>query len=112
MTVYRLVLLMSLTSFSTWANTVEPSQFVFCRHDKIIRTIRIENDTEGCRTTYTKAGIDRIVGTAKNHSSCESVLNGVRTNLEKGDWQCRAISKAAVSIPAAESTPENPGSTQ
>lgn len=71
--------------------------YVMCRSQKTIRTIRVEKVDNGeCRTVYTKAGVDRPVGNAKNPESCVSFLNNIRKNLEGASWNCRDISASKI----------------
>jgi len=76
---------------------VEASKFIMCRSQKIVRTIRIEKVSDGCETVYTKAGVDRVVGSGRHQESCESVLNNIRRNLEDAHWNCREVDSAAIS---------------
>lgn len=72
----------------------KPEVYVLCKNSKIVRSIRIFENDEGenkCVTLYTKAGVDRVVGKGRNFSSCRSVLNNIRGNLESATWTCRDI---------------------
>ncbi len=72
--------------------------YVMCKNRDIVRTIRIEwsEDQEKCLTKYTKAGVDRVVGTGVNTESCKAFLDNVKGNLEEASWRCRDISSNAI----------------
>lgn len=90
---------LSLSQFFSYIETsaAENLPYVMCRNKKLVRTIRIENIPDGCRTLYTKMGVDSVVGSAKNRTSCDSFLANVRKNLEGADWKCKEVSSAVVS---------------
>ena len=97
-----LVLVSSMT-FAQDLSAAKPSAFVMCRNKKIVRTLRIEaGGSEGaaCSTTYTKAGVDRVIGTGQFEVSCKKFLNNVRGNLEEAGWKCRNIEQARISSSA------------
>ncbi len=82
---------------SSAEGAVENQGYVMCRSQKVVRTIRVVADEEGCQTVYTKAGIDRIVGNAKSRNSCVDVMKNIRGNLEGASWKCKDISTATFS---------------
>jgi hypothetical protein len=75
-----------------------PEKYVICKNNKTVRTIRIEksNSAGTCSTTYTKAGIDRIVGSGRSVSGCIKILENVKGNLEEADWRCRVAPKVSI----------------
>lgn len=85
--------------------TTEPN-YILCRFDKSVRTVRVMNDSSGCSTFYTKSGVDRKVGGSKSLSVCINVLKSIKSNLESGNWKCKDISTSAVSEPAPTSSIE------
>jgi hypothetical protein len=88
-------------SYADSSSSSQPDQYVLCRLQKNVRTIRIEKSDAGvCRTMYTKSGLDSLIGEGRNFNSCKEYLASVRGNLEKAAWKCRDISKTAVSTPA------------
>jgi len=99
---YTMILFWGICGFAEAA--IEKPSFIMCKNKKIIRTVRVEPtmDPKGCITTYTKAGIDRVVGTGIHIRSCVNFLNNIKTNLEKANWNCRDISTAKVSAETGE----------
>lgn len=78
---------------------IEKSEaYVMCRSQKTVRTIRVEidKDKKECRTVYTKGGIDKEVGNAKNTNSCVGFMKNIRTNLEGASWNCREVPSAQI----------------
>ncbi len=76
------------------------SAFVLCKHQKSVRTIRILQSPKGldkCTVTYTKGGTEEVLGAYHAMSTCQSILVGVRGNLESSDWNCRSVHSAAIS---------------
>ncbi|MNT84534.1 hypothetical protein D3C72_2245580 [compost metagenome] len=63
----------------------------------MVRTLRIEKDTDKCRAIYTKQGVDSVIGSGQYNQSCEEFISSVRKNLEEGKWQCREIKEARTS---------------
>jgi len=75
------------------------STYVLCRNQKMVRTIRIESNVDGvtCMTKYTKAGVDQVVAASRSQNSCKTVLENIKTNLEKAAWNCKDISSSRIS---------------
>lgn len=79
------------------AADVENKAYWLCKNRKEVRTIRISIDEKGiCTTYYSKAGAEKHVGSGRNHESCFSFLNSIKTNLEKSNWNCRDISDTKI----------------
>lgn len=76
--------------------TVEPEDFVICRNQKIVRTVRVVKREDACDTIYTKSGVDQDVGGGKHYQSCTRILDNIRGNLEKAGWRCREVDEAYV----------------
>lgn len=79
------------------ANTLVDLKYVMCKNSKTVRTIRIsqpQKDIDQCMVTYTKAGVDRVVGSGSSRIGCFEILNNIRINLEKSHWQCKDISSS------------------
>lgn len=76
------------------------SAFVLCKQQKNVRTIRILPDQRttqgGCIISYSKNGIDEVVGTNRTMGSCQSILKSIQTNLESAKWNCRTVGSATV----------------
>ncbi|MBT4761449.1 MAG: hypothetical protein HOO06_07100 [Bdellovibrionaceae bacterium] len=96
-----ILVFMILASVSVFAVSVSPSQYVICKNKKFVRTIRVEkqDDKGQCITKYTKAGIDRVIGSGIRMNSCQNFLKNVKGNLERANWSCREISKVQMSTP-------------
>ncbi|MEN0058824.1 MAG: hypothetical protein AAGB31_08320 [Bdellovibrio sp.] len=71
------------------------SSLVLCKHDKTVRTLRIEmSEDQKCRAIYTKQGVDETIGSAQSTSSCVEYISNVRKNLEEAQWSCREVKEA------------------
>jgi len=70
--------------------------FVLCKNKKDVRTIRVTNDkkSDNCTTTYSKGGVDEVVGMNRSTTACRSILDTVRSNLENSHYNCRDVSSA------------------
>lgn len=92
-----LVTLMSpLVSFSEEAADKDVKQYVICRNQKIVRTIRIEcQKNEDCDTIYTKDGTDRVEGFNNNIFGGQKILANIKTNLENAAWKCNDVTANA-----------------
>lgn len=67
------------------------------------RTLKVyRRDDQGCRATYTKLGQEQSVGENRAVEQCESVLAGIRKNLEAANWSCRGP-KDVATIQSSES---------
>ena len=86
-------LILLLVSPMVFAAKPKPTVFM-CKNSKIVRTIKVETlDESGlCRTTYTKAGVDKEVGNGLKRQSCMGFLNNIKGNLEKAHWNCKDVS--------------------
>lgn len=67
----------------------KPSQFVMCKNQKAVRTIRITPDSSGCTTTYSKGGVDEIVEDNSQIAKCRDRLKALQENLESSRWSCK-----------------------
>lgn len=86
------------------ATVSKTTTYVMCKNRKIVRTIRVEANEKGaCKTIYTKAGVDRIVGNGIRVNSCIGYLKNIEGNLGKASWKCKDVtSSAKISIPKEE----------
>lgn len=99
----KLIVLFSLFAGSgfTWAAEqvveVQNKTYWLCKNKKEVRTIRVSVNAAGvCTTYYSKLGEEKVVGSGKNHASCENFLANVKSNLEKSNWNCRDISASRI----------------
>ncbi len=67
----------------------KPSQFVMCKNQKAVRTIRITPDQEGCKTTYSKGGVDEVVENNSQIGKCKDRLKSLQENLQASNWTCK-----------------------
>jgi predicted transcriptional regulator len=75
------------------------SAFVLCKNQKSVRTIRVTPDQQvkdSCSITYTKGGVEELVGSNRSMTACKSILQKIRSNLETSRWDCRNVSSATV----------------
>lgn len=74
-------------------------KYVLCKNGKTVRTIRIEpnpKDNSSWVTTYTKNGVDTVVGEGRNPASCDGVLERVQKTLETNSWKCKDMQNAVI----------------
>jgi len=87
--------LMTLSIFA-FAET-KPSAYAICKNGSQVRTIRVEVDAQNvCHTIYSKAGVEKSMGSGKNKESCLQFMNNIRANIEKSGWKCRDVESATV----------------
>ncbi len=87
------------------ASPVEPEKYVICKNKKIVRTIRIEKGgPKACETKYTKAGVDRVVGSGISITGCDNILNNVMGNLQEANWKCRVVKDVKISKLVSDSS--------
>ena len=67
----------------------KPSQFVMCKNQKAVRTIRITPDEDGCKTTYSKGGVDEVVEDNSQIAKCKDRLKSLQANLQSSNWTCK-----------------------
>ena len=92
-----------LIFFSLWMASAEllaadkDNMFVVCERQREVRWIRVFSSNDGkCKTVYSKEGYSQVVSSATFFSSCESVLNNVKKNVEGGGFKCREATLANV----------------
>lgn len=90
---------MTVLFFSSLGQAAELGEsLVLCKHNKTVRTLRVEIDKDQvCRTIYTKQGVDEVIGSGQNHQSCSEFVTNVRKNLEDAKWSCREVKEARTS---------------
>ena len=73
---------------------------------KAVRMLRMytQGGDTGCVATYSKTNVERTVGTSRLPGQCQSILEGIRKNLEASQWACRSAASPKVlkSVQAAE----------
>jgi hypothetical protein len=79
------------------------SNFVLCKNQKAVRTIRIMPEGRGCTTTYSKAGVDEVVAENRFLANCRESLKTIQEHLEASRWACRSVDKAEVTYSAEAS---------
>ncbi len=84
------------------------SAFVLCKNQKNVRTIKIlpngmaaqkpaaQKPPAGCAVSYSKGGVDEVVGTNRSLDTCKSILKSIQYNLETSKWSCRSVQSAVV----------------
>ncbi len=77
------------------ADDAEVKQYVICRNQKIVRTIRVECQNNECDTIYTKDGTDRVEGSNNNVLGGQKILGNIQSNLEKAAWKCNDVTANA-----------------
>lgn len=90
--------MMLFFSSSSHANNGVGESLVLCKHNKTVRTLRVEvGEDQKCRAIYTKQGVDETIGSGQFLNSCTEVVAGVRKNLEEAKWSCREVKEARTS---------------
>lgn len=90
--------ILSLLVFQpAWGQQAEYLTNFLCKSGKEVRSIKIEKSGSGCVATYTKTGVDQVVGKSSVENNCSEVVNKIKSNLEKGNWSCKDISNSRIS---------------
>lgn len=90
---------MTVLFFSSLVSAEVGESLVLCKHNKLVRTLRIETmSDQHCKAVYTKSGVDQTIGSGQNHNSCEEFVAGVRKTLEDAKWSCREVKEARTSM--------------
>lgn len=97
-----LVVLILASAVSRAGTEQRATAFVLCKNQKNVRTIRImsgqnsgQNDSN-CSISYTKGGVDEVVGANRSLSTCRSILKSIQMNLGSAGWSCRSVERAAI----------------
>ena len=88
-------LFITFTGVNTFAEDGEVKQYVICKNQKIVRTIRVECQKGECDTIYTKDGTDRVEGSNNNVLGGQKILGNIQANLEKAAWKCNDVTANA-----------------
>ncbi len=92
----------AMVSLSGLARAAEqkPLKYVLCKNNqKMVRTIRItpENTAAAtCKVTYSKTGMDEVVGQSRSASDCNSILKNIQDNLASSQWNCKNVGRASI----------------
>ena len=78
--------------------------FILCKHNKVVRTLRIDGTSDACKAVYTKEGVDKVIGASQSKEVCTDVLDKVRKNLEEGSWACREVKESRLSNLGSDET--------
>jgi hypothetical protein len=85
----------------------KPLKYVLCKsNQKMVRTIRITPETSQnskCRVTYSKTGVDEVVGQSGNMNDCNSILKNIQDNLAQSQWNCKNVGNASIQFSNAVS---------
>ena len=79
--------------------------FILCKHNKTVRSLRVDSTDTQCKAVYTKEGIDKIIGSSQKKEICGDVLDKVRKNLEENNWNCREVKESRLSNLGSDETP-------
>jgi hypothetical protein len=79
--------------------------FILCKHNKTVRSLRVDSKDDQCKAVYTKEGVDKIIGSSQKNEICGDVLDKVRKNLEENAWNCREVKESRLSNLGSEETP-------
>jgi|SRR6185312_8798468 len=85
-------------SSPTVNNNDQQGSYYLCKLNNVVRTMRVNAEKDGaCEATYTKEGVDKVVGKSATIARCFKVISNIKENLEKATWKCKDISQARVS---------------
>lgn len=56
-----------------------------------------------CHAYYGKMGVEKSVGSGRNHDSCITFISSIQTNLEKSGFSCKDVSGTKISVMAEKS---------
>lgn len=88
----------SMASIAAAGTDQKAMAFVLCKNQKDVRTIRVlPENKDNCTVTYSKGGVEEVVGSNRSMQTCKSILKSVRENLESSkQWNCRSVETASV----------------
>jgi RecJ-like exonuclease len=74
----------------------QPSAYIMCKNKKSVRTIRVEkaHNERQWVTYYTKLGVDQEVARAQSFTNITRIVENIKENLTKANWQCKELKKA------------------
>jgi hypothetical protein len=90
-------------------------QITICRDSRAsgskgVRTLRVyEGDDQTCKATYSKTDVEQTVGLNRSNKQCDSILEGIRKNLEESHWSCKKMN--SVSVLESKEAKEQPAHT-
>ncbi|GIL16389.1 MAG: hypothetical protein BroJett040_01400 [Oligoflexia bacterium] len=82
---------------TTSASSTNTPAYYMCKSNNAVRTLRVSFKGDRCWATYTKEGVDSIVGKSNTPDVCHDVVANIRKNLEAGNWKCKDISTTRIS---------------
>ena len=89
-----------LVGFPASALEQKPLAYVLCKNGGSVRPIHItpggHPDIE-CKVSYSKVGVEQVVGQSRSLAGCKSILKNIQNNLEASNWKCRAPTSASIS---------------
>lgn len=88
---------LTLVGFGAHAGSEQKAvAFVLCKNQKDVRTIRVlPQSKDNCTVTYSKGGVEEVVGANRSVQTCRSILKSVQVNLESSrQWKCRNVQTA------------------
>jgi hypothetical protein len=90
-------LILSIASFAVGPTATAEDQpnFVLCRNQKTVRTVRIDKVGDLYVTKYTQHGVDKEVGRGRNRGSSLKIMENIKINLEKSNWKCKELSNVS-----------------
>lgn len=61
-----------------------------CQRAKDVRWIRsFKVEGNRCRSLYSKEGFVQTVSSAQNFTSCKTVIDNIKANIEEGGFKCK-----------------------
>lgn len=78
------------------ARSIATENFVVCKAKGVVRTVHIRSTADGCKTYYSKNGLEAQIGAAKNFKSCIGFLENIKSNLIKADWNCKDHAESTI----------------
>ncbi|PIS11968.1 MAG: hypothetical protein COT73_01110 [Bdellovibrio sp. CG10_big_fil_rev_8_21_14_0_10_47_8] len=81
-----------------YGGVTSKTNYLICKNKDVVRTVRVlKKDEGGCKTMYTKEGVDKVVSESTYSAGCWKILGNIKINLEKASWKCKDISDSRVS---------------
>jgi hypothetical protein len=96
--VFGVMIFGAMISLPAHAVDQKASAFVLCKNQKNVRTIKILPDQgqQNCTISYSKGGVEEVVGSNRSMDTCQSILKNIRQNLQSSNWSCRNVQAAVV----------------
>lgn len=71
--------------------SAEPIDYWACRSAGTVRTVSVDSVKESdfsCITTYSKNGVEQVVGRGTWMVSCQKIAENILQNLKSAQWKC------------------------